>query len=475
MPSQRLGLVLEQIRKVIGLRDALATPDAGLLERFATQRDEAAFAEIMRRHGPMVLGVCRRVLSDAHEIDDAFQATFLVLVRRAASIGRRELLANWLFGVAHRTALKARGQAARRGPPCEVRDMPTSEYEQPPLWADLKPHLDEELSRLPERYRRPVVLCYLQRKTLDEAAAELGWSRGSVKGRLERARELLRRRLSRRGATLSATALGTILTEAPLSAAVPASLFDSTQRAALLFATGSAAGAVAPQVIFLTKGVLRAMLLSRLSTLMYVLLVSVVVVGVAVRLGSGAGADTGRDSAPDARLATDPVDAPKKAEDAPKKSTPVVKDSLEVTIVPAKRVFAAREVPAFDFTYANTTVPIPKTFQAFMLYDVGFEVHSWSCVDADGKTWTAGPYEYAARPAPRIEGIEAGKSLLQKQTLRGPFSGGGARGEALPPGRYRVSAKLIFRKPDKQLPPTGARLWTGELVTGSVDIEIAGK
>jgi hypothetical protein len=120
-------------------------------------------------------------------------------------------------------------------------------------------------------------------------------------------------------------------------------------------------------------------------------------------------------------------------------------------------------------------MPVPKAFIAFALYDVGYEVESWTCVGADGRTWTAGPYEYLRRAKPRLEAIEAGKSLVEKRTLRGPFTQNGAKGEALPPGRYRVTAKIRFGAPAKPLPPTGARLWTGEIVTGAVDVEIAGK
>jgi RNA polymerase sigma factor (sigma-70 family) len=276
MASERLTLVLDRIRNVIGLRDKLATPDASLLARFVAERDEAAFSEIVRRHGPMVLGVCRRVLSDEHEAEDAFQATFLVLVRRAASIGRRELLANWLFGVAQRVALKARGQAATRSTPCEIPDMPSPEQE-PQAWEVLAPYLDEELGRLPERYRRPVVLCYLQSKTLEEAAVELGWSRGSVKGRLERARELLRSRFARRGVALPAAGLTAFLTTQTASA-VPIEMMLRTVQGGPLFATGPAAGTISASAIALANKVLKNMVLDYVrKQLMAVGLVAVLV------------------------------------------------------------------------------------------------------------------------------------------------------------------------------------------------------
>jgi RNA polymerase sigma factor (sigma-70 family) len=170
--------------------------DSQLLERFAGQQDEAAFAALVRRHGPMVLAVCRRILRDAHDADDAFQATFLVLVRKASVIARPELLGNWLYGVAHRVAVKARAKAARRSEherraPALASADPTAEVTK----HELRAVLDAELRQLPEKYRAPLVLCYLEGKTNAQAARLLGWPTGSISGRLARARELLRERL----------------------------------------------------------------------------------------------------------------------------------------------------------------------------------------------------------------------------------------------------------------------------------------
>src|SRR5581483_10440199 len=180
-----------------GLRRAAATTgdglsDAELLRRFVRGRDAAAFELLVWRHGPMVLGVCRRVLRDAHAAEDAFQAAFLVLARKARSLDRRGSIANWLYAVAYHVALKARAEAARR----QRRERRASAAEAGAApgeaWADLRPVLDEELSRLPEAYRQAVVLCYLEGRTNAEAARLLGWPVGTVKGRLARARDLLR-------------------------------------------------------------------------------------------------------------------------------------------------------------------------------------------------------------------------------------------------------------------------------------------
>jgi RNA polymerase sigma factor (sigma-70 family) len=258
------------------------TTDADLLGRFASRHDEEAFTALVQRHGPMVMGVCRRLLGNHHDAEDAFQATFLVLARKARSVGRPELLGNWLYGVASRTALKARARAAERRrkegravPPAA--DDPTSDV----IWADLRPVLDEEVSRLPDRFRIPFVLCYLEGRTNEEAARTLGCPKGTVLSRLATARERLRSRLTRRGIVLSAGAVAA-LTGGIASAAVPPALIGPTVKAALGVAAGqTAAGLVSAQAAALMKGTLRAMLLSKLKV------VALAVVAAAV-LGGGA-------------------------------------------------------------------------------------------------------------------------------------------------------------------------------------------
>src|SRR5262249_26019760 len=157
------------------------------------------------RHGPMVLGVCRRVLDHAHDAEDAFQATFLVLARKAASIVARDTVGNWLYGVAYRTAHKARVAAARRR--LKERQMSRPEALDEDVWRELRPVLDQELNRLPEKYREPVILCDLEGQTRKEAARRLGWPEGTLSGRLSRARVLLAKRLARHGLTLSGGAM----------------------------------------------------------------------------------------------------------------------------------------------------------------------------------------------------------------------------------------------------------------------------
>jgi RNA polymerase sigma factor (sigma-70 family) len=282
--TSRLSGVLHHIRD--GLKTA-GPSDGQLLERYLARRDEAAFAAIVRRHGPMVLGVCRRVLRNVHDADDAFQATFLVLVKKAAAVRPRELVGHWLYGVAHRTALKAKALAAKRGAKERRMPPPESRHDEPP--ADWLPLLDEELQRLPDKYRLPLVLCDLDGKTRKQAARQLGWPDGTLSTRLTRARVLLAQRLTRRGVTLA----GGTAALAALGGNVSAALLSSTVRAAMGFAAGHAATAVSANVATLTQGVLKTMLLSKLK-----LVAAVGMVLTLLGIGLGAGAYRGNAGEP---------------------------------------------------------------------------------------------------------------------------------------------------------------------------------
>jgi RNA polymerase sigma factor (sigma-70 family) len=244
--------------------DLAALPDGELLRRYLVGREESTLEALVRRHGPMVLGVCRRVLGDAHDTEDAFQATFLVFVRKAGSVRPREMVGPWLYGVATRTALKARARAARRrAREKQVDALPDVAAPAEPIAADWRPLLDQAVQELPARYRLPVVLCELQGRSRAEAARLLKLPEGTLSSRLARARELLRQRLVRRGAGAVAVAGLTVFPElAP--AAVPAALVRSTVQAASAFAAGTAAGASAA---VLAKGVLTSMLVTRLAVM----------------------------------------------------------------------------------------------------------------------------------------------------------------------------------------------------------------
>jgi RNA polymerase sigma-70 factor (ECF subfamily) len=258
--------------------------DGQLLARFVATRDEAAFAALVRRHGPMVLGVCRRVLHDVHDAEDAFQATFLVLARKAGSVVRRDSVGCYLYRVAYHTALEARAaNARRRARERPMKDLPHPEVA-PAEARDWLPLLDRELGRLPEKYRAAVVLCDLEGQSRREAARQLGVPEGTLSGRLTTARRRLARRLARWGLAFSGGGLAALLAENAASACVSPGLFLSTTRAALLTASGQAAvaGVVSAEVVALTEGVMKAMFLHKLKT------VTVVLVGV-VALGLGTG------------------------------------------------------------------------------------------------------------------------------------------------------------------------------------------
>jgi RNA polymerase sigma factor (sigma-70 family) len=272
--SGPLSDFLRYLRKTHARRCPGDATDAQLLQRFVALRDEAAFEALVRTYGPMVFSVCRRVLHDEHDAEDAFQATFLVLVRKAGAIANPTLLGNWLYGVAHRTAVNLRRHLARRrasGQPLSA--LPAADPEPEVVWRDLRPLLDEEVCRLPGKYRAAVVLCYLQGKTYEEAGRYLGCPKGTVATRLARARELLRNRLSRRGLAPSA-ALAALGTGQRAQAVVPAALEQTTVRIGIRAATerAMAADVISAQVASLTEGVVRAMFLIRVKTAVVLLL-----------------------------------------------------------------------------------------------------------------------------------------------------------------------------------------------------------
>jgi RNA polymerase sigma factor (sigma-70 family) len=242
--------VIRHLRRAALLQEGDSLADGQLLELFLAGRDEAAFEALMRRHGPMVLGVCRRLLRNNHDAEDAFQATFLVLVRKAGSLRSRELLANWLYGVAYRTALKARTMNAKRqAKERHAGAMPHSESSASGADEALLEQLDHELNRLPHKYRVPVVFCELEGKSRKEVARLLGVPEGTLSSRLAYAKKLLSTRLSRRGVALSVGAFAAVL--------------SPTLRASTL-KTVFSAGSVPAQVLALTEGMMKAMFLSKL-------------------------------------------------------------------------------------------------------------------------------------------------------------------------------------------------------------------
>lgn len=269
--SLALSSTVQTLRRLAFRSAARERTDRQLLERFAQTGDEAAFAAVVDRHGAMVLSVCRRVLGNVQDAEDAFQAVFLVLARKAGSQTWQDSVGNWLHGVSLRVALKARTAGARRRRRESQAPQPIAGGAEEQL-ADLRRVLDEELAKLPARYRAPLILCYLEGKTRDEAAEELGWSSGSVKGRLERGRELLKSRLEARKMTLPSVLAAGLLLDGSASASVPSALAAATVQAGVQFSAGPvSASVIAPSIVHLAQGALNAMLIAKIKISAFVL------------------------------------------------------------------------------------------------------------------------------------------------------------------------------------------------------------
>jgi RNA polymerase sigma factor (sigma-70 family) len=263
MTNQPISLAVQRIRQLAGVPASDRLTDQELVDRFVAARDEDAFAALVGRHGPMVGGVCRRVLRDPNDVEDALQATFLILARKAASIRKRESVASWLHGVARRVARQALVDAERRlrverqrpvAPPAETCDSLT--------WREIRVVLDEELGRLPRSCQAPLILCYLEGRTQDEAADRLGWSKSTLRRRLERGRQLLQGRLARRGVTLSVGLSTALLSELAASAALPTAWTTVTVKAALAFAANPVID-VSSKSIALAQAVLKSAVVSQ--------------------------------------------------------------------------------------------------------------------------------------------------------------------------------------------------------------------
>jgi RNA polymerase sigma factor (sigma-70 family) len=264
MPTNHASKVVQHVRRaVLGNRATLS--DGQLLGCFIERRDESAFAALVKRHGQMVWGVCRRILHNHQDAEDAFQATFLVLVRKATSIVPRDMLGNWLYGVGVQTAVRLRSAIARRRTREKQVPMPEPAAAEQDLANDLQPVLDQELARLPDKYRLAVVLCDLEGNTYQVAAQQLGCPAGTLAARLSRARRMLAKRLTRRGVTVSGGALAAVLAEQ--ASACPISVVASTISAT---ATGQAAST---KVAALADGVIKAMLVTKLKKALAILLV----------------------------------------------------------------------------------------------------------------------------------------------------------------------------------------------------------
>jgi RNA polymerase sigma factor (sigma-70 family) len=328
--------------------------DGQLLELFAQRRDESAFEALVRRHGAMVLGVCRRILRNNHDAEDAFQATFLVLACKAGMVRPRHMVAGWLYSVACNTALKLRGTLARRRViEREAAAMPRPE---PPsdAWRQLEPLLDDTLRGLPDKYRVPIVLCDLEGKSRKEAARQLGWPEGTVATRLARGRQMLARRLARHGLALSATALATVVSENLASASVPPALVKSVARIGPLIAAGEMpANALSTSVAQLTQGVLQAMLMTKLK-IAVALCVALAVLAVVAAYPSSASPQNQNNGGG----ASPQILPPLKAED---KTDGAKKDEQAKAAAPVTLELPAVVIDEVDLKYKTISVTIAQS------------------------------------------------------------------------------------------------------------------
>ena len=278
MAANALENMMSRLRSLASLQQAGQLQDRELLERFIQQHDEAAFTAIVERHAGMVLQVCRGVLRHHQDAEDACQATFLVLVRKASSIRKLHSLASWLHGVAFRIALKLRGKIARSHRLQEDLQKNRPADETRFTVGELNGLVDEELERLPEKYRAPLILCYLQAKTRDEAAQALGIEPSTLKGRLEWGRKLLRQRLIRRGVAMSLAMLFAGIGQSAY-AAVPASLAVTIVKSSLAAESAVAGGLASTQAVLLAQAFLRAAFVKQLQVAAAMLLMTISMAG----------------------------------------------------------------------------------------------------------------------------------------------------------------------------------------------------
>ena len=274
MAASRQQPTVEHLRRLVSALTGDRRSDRELLDAFASRHDEGAFSTLVSRHGRLVLAACRRILRNEQDAEDAFQATFLVLARKAGAVRWQEFVGSWLYHVAVRVSMKLRSQRMRRRTqPLESCAAEPPAPTAPPSAQDFQTMLDEELHELPARYHAPLVLCYLQGMTQDEAARALDWTAGSIRGRLNRGRDLLRQRLARRGVALSAVLFAAALAPPASTAPLPSLLLVTTVRSGLLFAAGAVEPGVLPAtVLTLAEGVLYAMFVKKMQFTSLVLL-----------------------------------------------------------------------------------------------------------------------------------------------------------------------------------------------------------
>jgi len=470
MAYGQLSAVFQHLRRLLGTQEAGDLTDAQLLARFSASRDETAFAALLQRYGPLVLNVCRRVLGNVHDADDAFQAVFLVLARKADSIRRKESLGSWLYGVAYRIASRARAHAARRrSRERQAETMSPATTDHQAAWEELQPILDEELSRLPEKYRNSIVLRYLQGKSNEEASREAGCPAGTMSWRLAHGLDLLRQRLDRRGVAMPACGLAVMLTDRAASATLSPSLAAGTLQAAVVFAAGQTAG-VSLSILALAEGALKAMLLTKLK-LTLVLLLAVSVAGIGASWVSWNLLGQGTPTALAVPLPESKPALPRHPEDQAV-SEPVIANEAAFRL----ETNAVWWLPPVD---GQRAIPLALRIENQSKETRRFNRWRGNVVllAADGT-----PLRYAvdssrARKVFETDALEQGQQLTAAEPVRlnrgtkglslswKEFADTPATFLGLKPGKYRVALQYTSRD-------GAAGQWTGDVTTKPVEIEI---
>ncbi|MGE3808624.1 MAG: RNA polymerase sigma factor, partial [Gemmataceae bacterium] len=428
--------------------------------------DQAAFAELVDRHGTMVLNVCKRILHDDHAAEDAMQAVFLVLARKAGSGHWHDSLASWLHETAQRTALKARTARQRlQQRERQATPMPPSELTTDLHWRELRAVLDDELTRLPHKYRAPLVLCYLEGKSNEEAAQALGWTKGTVSGRLARARDLLRARLSRRGLAFGAGAVVELMSQHSVEARVTPALAASTVQTATLFAAGSAASSVSTQ---LAEGVLHTMFVARIK------MVAVVTLALGCLAGAGFLISKNLPGSPEVVAAAVVVDpAPAKLEQKDVQSKPKTVADAEFVLDTQRLWQAPPDRQTATLKIGLTITNRAQAARSFLPWPGEIVLRT-----PDGKEIV--PESRGLRGLRRrlaYEPIEPGKSqrfsepvLLRNESGSLSLEWSRVNSERmaitnLKPGRYLVAIKYVQQA-------AGGPLWAGQVETEPLAIDI---
>ncbi|HMF18806.1 MAG TPA: sigma-70 family RNA polymerase sigma factor [Gemmataceae bacterium] len=456
MATQALADVLRYIHCLADDRFVDAS-DGKLLEQFISQRDELAFAAILQRHGPLVFGVCRQVLGNPHDAEDAFQATFLVLARKATCIRKQEALAAWLHRVALNIARTAKSSTVQRRVH-ERQAVPMSETNPVDEVAlrDWQPLIHEEVDRLPEKYRVGVVLCYLEGKTHEEAARQLGWPVGTVKGRLARARDLLRARLARRGLALSATGFAAAFTQKGASGAVPATLLGHTLRAAVSFAgSGSIpAGAISAQALALATTALQTMTTTKLLHL-FVLMLAIGVITLPAVLGAGGQGETQNNGVAESK----PSPMNRKETVPPALIQKDRAKGVQVTLASTQKEYRPGEPVNLVLTITNHSKEEFSYFQ-YKLQDLYYFV----VIGPDGKEVERKPNPVEISFASTLVKVPPGEKVAIKEGLQGINLPKAGTNSYLRHGYYPIDAPGTYR----------LRIRVGDATSNELHIKILG-